>query len=104
MEVYAVIWSTGSCDDHGNAHSFSGVHGIYKSEASAKKALEACKEEFLADIKNDLNPDDEYRECEEAADIQVYGSVEDNYFEIDYIIGTEPVEAYILITHTFVQD
>jgi hypothetical protein len=104
MEVYAVIWSTGSCDDHDNAHSFCGVHGVYKSEESAKQALEACKDETLADIKNDLNPDGDYPEYEEEAHIQVYGSVEDGYFEIDYTIGTEPVEVYIQITHTYVQD
>ena len=39
MEVLTVIWSSGSCDDHGMAHSFAGVHGIYKSEASAQQGL-----------------------------------------------------------------
>ena len=104
MEVYAVVWGTGSCDDHGNAHAFSGVHGIYKSEASAKTMLEVCKNDILGDINNDLNPDGDFPEYEEEANIQVYGSVEDGYFEIDYTIGTEPVEVYIQITHTFVQD
>lgn len=104
MEVYTVFWSTGSCDDHGCAHAFGGVHGIYKSEESAKQALEACKDETLADIKNDLNPDADMPECEEEADIQVYGSVEKEYFEIDYTIGTEPVEVYIGITRTTVQN
>lgn len=104
MEVYAVVWGTGSCDDHGNAHAFSGVHGIYKSEASAKKALEECKEEILSDIHTDLNPDGDCPEYEEEAHVQVYGSVEDGYFEIDYTIGTDPVEVSIQITNTFVQD
>ena len=104
MEVYAVVWSTGSCDDHGNAHSFNGVHGIYKSEKSAKKALLACKDDCLADVHADLNPDGDCPECEEEANIQVYGSVKDGYFEIDYTIGTDPVEFYIQITHTYVQD
>lgn len=104
MEVYAVVWGTGSCDDHGNAHAFSGVHGIYKSEASAKTMLEVCKNDILGDIKNDLNPDGDFPEYKEEANIQVYGSVEDGYFEIDYTIGTDPVEVYIQITHTYVQD
>ena len=104
MEVYAVVWCTGSCDDHGNAKSFNGVHGIYKSEESAQRALEECKDEILSDIKNDLNPDGDYPEYEEEANIKVYGSVEDGYFEIDYTLGTEPVEVYIQITHTYVQD
>lgn len=104
MEVYAVIWATGSCDDHGCAHAFNGVHGIYKTEATAKTFLEVCKNDILADIQNDLNPDGEYPEYEKEADIQVYGSVEDGYFEIDYTIGTEPVEVYIQIIHNYVQD
>ena len=104
MEVYAVIWSSGSCDDHGMAHSFSGIHGIYKSEASAKTMLEVCKNDILADIKNDLNPDGEFPEYEEEANIQVYGSVDSGYFEIDYTIGTEPVEVHIQIVHNYVQD
>lgn len=104
MEVYAVVWSSGSCDDHGNAHSFNGVHGIYKSEASAKKALEECKQEILADITYELNPDGDMPECEEDTDIRVYGSVEVGNFEIDYTLGTDSVEVYIQITHTYIQD
>ena len=104
MQAYAVIWSTGSCDDHGNAHSFCGTHGVFKSETSAQKALEACKDELLADINNDLDPDGDMPECVEEANIQVHGSVEYGYFKIDYTIGTEPVEAYIRIQYTFVQD
>ncbi len=103
MEVYAVIWSTGSCDDRGNAHSFSGIHGIYKSEASAKNALEVCKQDIYSDIINDLDPDgDNYPAARD--EVTVYGSVESGYFEIDYTIGTEPVEIYIQIVHNYVQD
>ena len=102
MEVYTVFWSTGSCDDHGCAHAFGGVHGIYKSEESAKRGLKECKDETLYDIYHDLAPDEELPSTKE--EVQVYGSVEDGYFEIDYTIGTEPVEVYIQITHTYVQD
>lgn len=104
MEVYTVIWSSGSCDDRYNAHSFCGVHGIFKSEASAKKALEECKEEILSDIHTALNPDGDCPEYEEEANIQISGSVEDGNFEISYIIGTDPVCINIEITHTYVQD
>lgn len=103
MEVYAVVWGTGSCDDHGNAHAFSGVHGIFKSEASAKVALEECKQEIYDEALQAFAGDDEGTE-DFKDEIQVYGSVEDGYFEIDYTLGTEPVEVYIRITNTFVQD
>ncbi len=102
MEVYAVIWCTGSCDDRGNAHSFNGVHGIYKSEESAKRGLKECKDETLYDIYQDLDPDDELPSTKE--EVQISGSVEDGHFEIDYTIGTEPVEVYIQIVHNYVQD
>jgi hypothetical protein len=104
MEVYAVVWGTGSCDDHGNAHAFSGVHGIYKTEASAKKALEENKNETLTEIMDSLCYDEDEDPAEHADEVQVYGSVEDGYFEIDYTLGTEPVEVYIQITQTFVQE
>ena len=102
MEVFTVIWSSGSCDDHGNAHSFAGVHGIYKSEASAKKGLEECMQDILDDIYNDLDPDNEFPDIRD--EVQIYGSVEDGYFEIDYTLGVEPVEVYIGITHGYVQE
>ena len=104
MEVLTVVWSTGSCDDHGNAHSYAGVHGIYNSEESAKRGLEECRDEILADIKNALNPEGDCHEYEEEANIQVYGSVDDSYFEIDYKLGIEPVEVYIGITPAYTKD
>lgn len=102
MEVYAVIWGTGSCDDHNNAHAFCGVHGIFKSEDSAKQALEECKEEILQEAYDNLDPDNEFPELKN--EVKVYGSVKDGYFEVDYTLGTEPVEIYILITNTFVKE
>jgi hypothetical protein len=102
MEVYAVIWATGSCDDHGSAHTYNGIHGIYKTEARAKQGLEECKEEIYNDVLNDLDPDGEFYRLRE--DVQVYGSVADGHFEIVYTLGTEPVEVYIQITHNYVQD
>jgi hypothetical protein len=92
-KVYIVCWGSGSCDDDGCAHAYSRVHGIYRTEESAKIALNLCKEEVLNDIKNDLDPDDEFPEL--MNDVHVYGSVNEGYFEIDYTIGTEPVEIYI---------
>jgi predicted RNase H-like HicB family nuclease len=102
MEVYAVVWGTGSYDDHYNAHSFCGVHGVYKSEESARKALEECKDETLYDVYHLLDQDEELPSTKE--DVQVYGSVESGYFKICYTLGTEPVEVYIQIQYTFVQD
>ena len=102
MEVLTVIWSTSSCDDRGNAHSFAGVHGIYKSEDSAKEGLAECKQDMLNEIYSNLDPDGEFPDaCDE---VKIYGSIESGYFEIDYTLGTGPVEIYIGITHGYVQE
>lgn len=102
MQVLTVVWGSGSCDDHGAAHAFAGVHGIYKSEESAKQGLEECKNEIYEEALNTVDPDNEFPDVR--SEVQVYGSVEDGYFEVDYTIGTEPVEIYIGIVHGFVQD
>ena len=104
MEVLTVVWSTGSCDDHGNAHSFAGIHGIYKSEASAKKGLVECKDEILKETMESLCFDEDEDPEEHKDEVQVYGSVTDGYFEIDYTLGCDPVEVYIGIVHGYVQD
>ena len=102
MEIYAVVWSTGSCDDHGNAKSFNGLQGIYKSDAAAKKALVECKDEVYQEALEDLAGDEDTLEFEDK--VRVYGSENEGYFEIDYTLGTEPVEIYIQIVNSFVQE
>lgn len=103
MEVYAVVWSSSSSDDNGNAQAFSGIHGIYKSEASAKVGLEECKQEIFDEVAN--NPDyDEDDKLSFLHNVQVYGSVEDGYFEVDYTNGDTPVEMHMHIINTHVQN
>jgi hypothetical protein len=104
MEVYNVVWGSGaSCEEDNTVNTFAGVHGTYKTEASAKRALEECKQSFLDEILE--NPDyDEEDKASFRHNVQIYGSVEDGYFEIDYAITDSPVEIYIQITHTHVQD
>lgn len=104
MKVYAVVWSTGSCDDHGNAHSFCGVHGIYKSEESAKRGLIECKDDTVKETLDSLCYDESEKPEDHEDEIQVYGSVNESYFEVDYTLGDEPVEVYICITQTDVQE
>ena len=104
MEVLTVVWSSGSCDDHGNAHSFANIHGIYKSEKSAQQGLEECKDEIVRETLESLCYDDDEDPADHEDEVQVYGSVTDGYFEIDYTLGDEPVEIYIGIVHGYVQD
>ena len=97
-KLYAVCWGSGSTDDHGNAHAYSGIVGVYRNKDDAKKALETYKDETLEDVYEDIDSNREFPEERES--VKVYGSVDDEYFEIDYILRTEPVELYIGISET----
>ena len=97
-KIYVVCWASGSTDDHGNAHAYSGTAGAYRNKDDALKALEEYKDETLQEVYEDVDPDGEYPD--ERDNVHVYGSVQDEYFEIDYILGTEPVELYIGISET----
>jgi hypothetical protein len=97
-KLYAVCWGSGSTDDHGNAHAYSGIVGVYRNKEDAKKALETYKDETLEEVYEDVDPDGEFPEKRDS--VKVYGLVEDEYFEIDYTLGTEPVEIYIGISET----
>ena len=97
-KLYAVCWGSGSTDDHGNAHAYSGIVGVYRNKEDALKSLVDYKNETLEDVYEDIDPDHEYED--ERDKVHVYGSVEQEYFEIDYILGCEPVELYIGISET----
>lgn len=95
-KVYVVCWSAAGQDDDGNSKAFAGVHGVYVFEDDAKKGLEECKNDIYREITE--NPDyDEEDMAEVMASTQVYGSVNDDYFEIDYDLGGVPSEIYIKI-------
>ena len=99
-KIYVVHWGCGSADDRGQCHAHSGVVSAYSNKADALKALEEYKDETIKDIKNDIDPDGEMPELVDEVDIQVYGSVAEEYFEIDYELGMESVEVYIGISET----
>lgn len=96
-KLYIVCWGTGSCDDDGCAHAYCGVYGLYRDKASALKGLVTCKDETYNDILNDIDPDGEFPDLVTEANLQVYGSETEEYFEIDYLLGTDVCEVYIKI-------
>lgn len=93
-EIYIVCYGSASSDDDGNAKAYANVHGVYAFLDDAKKGLEECKNECYDEIVNNPDYDEEAREYEKAH-TQVYGSVNDDYFEIDYTLGDTPCELYI---------
>jgi hypothetical protein len=103
MQVFNVVWGHGIYTDEGTLSTYAGVHGTYLTEVDAKKGLGECKQEFLDEVMNNPDLSEEDKESFRC-NVQVYGSVNDDYFEIDYTNGDCPVEIYIQITHTHVQD
>lgn len=95
--MYIVCWGASSCDDRGNAHANVGVHGVYYNKQAAVLGLLECKNSMIEDTKKDLCFDEDSTETLEDMDIRVYGSEQEEYFEIDYEIGTDPCEVRISI-------
>ena len=85
MRVYVVCWGSASADDRGAVSTFTNVHGVYQFLEDAKTGLVECKNEFINEIVKD----------HDAAACQVYGSVNDDYFEIDYPSGDTVSEIHI---------
>jgi hypothetical protein len=96
MKVFIVGWATASQDDNGNCSAYGNVHDVYTNYIDAKKGLVELKDEFYNEIVN--NPDfDEEEVADRKASTQVYGSVEDHYFEIDYESWDIPNEVRIYL-------
>ena len=84
--IYIVHWGKATQDDRGNASAYSGVHGVYKTLDEAQVGLMECEKDFSTEI------------IQEVDDMSVYGSVSENYFEIDYSDDGIPCEIYIAIS------
>ncbi len=96
-KLYIVCWGAGSSDDHGRAHANVGIHGVYNTLNGAKRGLTDCKDQMIKDTKHDLDPDGEFPDLLDDLDIKVYGSEAEEYYEIDYTLGTDPCEVRISI-------
>ena len=95
--MFIGCWGAASCDDHGNAHANVGIYDIYSTKAGALYGLTACKDEMIQETINDVDPDGEFPDLLDELDIKVYGSEAEEYYEIDYTLGTDPCEVRITI-------
>lgn len=107
MKVYVVCWASGWQDDCGNTQSNSGVYGVYDSLDKARAGLEEYKDIFLEELKESvIDPDDSEEEIKEAVDnmdIEMIGSAEACYYEIDYNSWDTRSEMHISIRDTEIQ-
>lgn len=100
MKLFTVCWASASRDDDDNNNAYCNVHGSYTSMDRAKEGLEECKDEFIEEIIN--NPDFDEADREYATqDLNIYGSVEEQYYELDYSSGENRNEVYIHIVETY---
>lgn len=102
MKVYVVCWACASQDDNGNCLANGGVHGVYTDREKARVGLIECKEETYNEIV--YNPDFDEEEIQERKNsTQVYGSSDQDYFEIDYESWDIPNEIRIEIIESEVE-
>ena len=80
-KLYIVCWGHASTDDDGNCVANCGVVGAYLSRQKAEKALKVDLEAFKESAIDGYDSED----AQEVVDnMQVYGSIEEGYFEVDY--------------------
>ena len=102
MKVYIVCWACASQDDNGNCSANGGVHGVYTDREKARVGLIECKEEMYNEIV--YNPDYDENDIKNMTDnVEVYGSPDQDYFEIDYESCDIPNEIRIEIVESEVE-
>lgn len=102
MKVYVVCWACASQDDSGNCSANGGVHGVYTDHEKARVGLIECKEEMYNEIV--YNPDYDENDIKNMKDnVEVYGSSDQDYFEIDYESWDIPNEIRIEIVESEVK-
>lgn len=95
-KVYVVCWGHAGIDDRGNSTAFCNVHNVYWNLCDAQAGLEELKNEFVDEIVN--NPDFDEEERERATkNLSIYGSVEEGYFELDNDVCDIVEETYLTI-------
>ncbi len=93
--LFIVHWGSASQDDDGNTKAYTGIHGVYSDIEKAKNALIDCRDITYDEVVQSDDPEDLE---ENKRNTRVYGSIEEGFFEIDYLIGDIPCEIYITIT------
>ena len=102
MTVYVVNWSRAITNSDFVASSYCGTAGVFRTQAKAQEQLKKEVDELIADLFEGL--DEEDRIAFEDA-LQIYGGVEENYFEIDYALPDDTVvEWYCAVQETVLED
>lgn len=79
--IYVVCWGHSSVNDDGNCVANCGVSGVFKSKTEAEECLKTDVQNFVKELVDGLDAED--RE-DVLSHLQEYGSVKEEYFEVDY--------------------
>ncbi len=84
--MWIITFGNASMDDHGNPVAHCGCIGIYTDKEKALTALVNEKDSCVADLKSSYEEEAETAEDLETLinSIHVYGSLQEEYFEIDF--------------------
>lgn len=91
-KLYLIIWGTANVDDHGAASTYCGCEKYFYSKTKALKALTEYKDAFVKSLFEDAD-EDERAYIEDT--LYIYGSEQEEYYEIDYTIYDCPSEHYV---------
>lgn len=100
-KLYVVCWGHSSVNDDGNCVANCGVVGVYKSRDKAESALQVDLEAFKESVVDGYDSED----VQEVLDgMQIYGSVKEGYFEVDYPAAFNTMEYRVEIIEQEAQE
>ena len=103
-KIYVVCWASGWQDDCGNTQTNSGVYSAYDSLDKARAGLEEYKNTFLEELKESAIDSDyseeEIKEAVDSMNIEIIGSTDACYYEVDYDSWDTRNEMHISIRDT----
>ena len=93
MNVYVVCWGFASSGDCGKPAVSTSVYGVYGSKRQAQDGLSSCMNNFYNEIVNhpDYTPVNNFG----TSNLSVFGSVQDGYFKLSYVLAGTPYEIRI---------
>ena len=93
-DLYLIIWGNANIDDRGASCAYCGCDKYFYNKEKALKALTTYKDNYIRELLEDADEEERF-EIEDS--IRVYGSEQEEYYEIDYMIFDTLSELYVKI-------
>lgn len=93
-KIWVVSWARALGGDETPVDAYVGTEGAYTSFGDALKALTKCKDELISGIYEGIEDLEDKDKLSES--FQVYGSEQEEYYEIDYTAPDDTlIEFYV---------